>query len=355
MSDLGTNTLREILDQPDAWKAAAEATLSDIAGLKRIFDYNDFEEVIFCGCGSSHYLAMSAALTFQQLTSMRARALPASEIWLYPKANLPKEGRILFVPLSRSGETTEIVQALQVLKQNYNVCTLAISCADGSSLVQNADYALVSPRIREESIVMTGSFTSMLLICKLLAAIVAGNQSFIDQVMTLSDELAALFPSFRAEAERLCYEVHSRRFFFLGAGAYYGLACECALKMREMALKAAAEPSHPLELRHGPKSVVNEDTVVVCFISEAGSNYESVLLAEMRSYGATTVAIGDPAHLNGNRFEMTRAIPVAPSLDDLTRGLLYVPFSQLYSYHQAILGGINPDNPRNLTAVVNLA
>jgi len=342
------------MNQPEAWRAAADATLSDIAGLKRIFDYNEFDEIIFCGCGTSYYLALSAAACFQQITSMRARALPASEIWLYPEASLPKEGRILFVPLSRSGETTETIQALQVLKQNHNVCTLAISCTEGSTLVHNADYALLSPDIREQSVVMTGSFTSMLLICELLAAIVSGHQAFGDQLLKLPEELTALLPPFQEETRRLCREIRSRSFFFLGASNFYGLACESALKMREMALQPGSQAFHPLEFRHGPKSVVDQDTIVICLISEPGANYESVLLAEMRGYGASTVAIGDPAHLNGNRYNQSRTIPVSSGLMDLARGLLYAPFGQLYAYHQAILNGINPDNPRHLTAVVNL-
>ncbi|MGZ7222916.1 SIS domain-containing protein, partial [Streptococcus pyogenes] len=58
------------------------------------------------------------------------------------------------------------------------------------------------------------------------------------------------------------------RVIYLGAGGFYGLSHESQLKILELtAGKIATMYETPLGFRHGPKSLINENTIVIEYIS----------------------------------------------------------------------------------------
>src|SRR4030095_8920954 len=79
-------------------------------------------------------------------------------------------------------------------------------------------------------------------------------------------------------------------FVYLGQGPFYGLACEGALKVTQMAV-SYAQSFHPLEFRHGPKSIVGPETLLVFLLSESGYQVECEVLCDMKSLGATTMVV----------------------------------------------------------------
>ena len=108
----GMYTYGEIMSQPDAWRetlAYLAAHTEKIAGLEP----QTFDEVIFTGCGSTYYLALAAAALVQELTGVRAKALPASEVWLYPASAYRAGAKTLLIAVSRSGTTTETLRAVE--------------------------------------------------------------------------------------------------------------------------------------------------------------------------------------------------------------------------------------------------
>ena len=133
------------------------------------------------------------------------------------------------------------------------------------------------------------------------------------------------------------------RFYFLGSGIRYGLACEVNLKMKEMTL-THSEPFHFLEFRHGPMSMVNETAVVVGMLSDASRAHEEKVLSEMRALGGTVVSLGEA----GADVMFDSGIP------ESVRGVLYLPVLQLMAFYRSVAKGLSPDRPKHLTAVVKL-
>jgi glucosamine--fructose-6-phosphate aminotransferase (isomerizing) len=132
-----------------------------------------------------------------------------------------------------------------------------------------------------------------------------------------------------------------KRYFYLGSGPRHGLAAEAMLKMKEMSL-TNAEAFHTLEFRHGPKSMVDAETVVVGLLSETGYSAELAVLNEMKALGATTLSIGAMA-------DADYALPQTNSL------LVYVlPILQWMAYQSAVSKDLDPDHPRHLEQVVRL-
>jgi glutamine---fructose-6-phosphate transaminase (isomerizing) len=133
------------------------------------------------------------------------------------------------------------------------------------------------------------------------------------------------------------------RFYFLGSGILYGLACEVNLKMKEMTL-THSEPFHFLEFRHGPMSMVGASSMVIGLLSEKNQMQEQTVLDEMRHLGSATLALA----------EKNADITLASGLEEAARGVLYLPVLQLMAYYRSLAKGLNPDAPTNLNAVVRL-
>src|SRR5262249_22790130 len=106
-----------------------------------------------------------------------ARAIPGSEIILYPSLSLPPGRDVLPVVISRSGRTSEAVRAAQLLEGERDIRTIAITCADGQPLESASTVTLKLLDADEQSTVMTRSFTSMLLALQYLGATVAKDEA----------------------------------------------------------------------------------------------------------------------------------------------------------------------------------
>jgi len=85
--------------------------LEDNGGLKTLAkQFSSAQEWIFIGCGSSFYVAQSAAATMTALTGRRAQAVPASELLLFPELVLAAKNNFVPVLISRSGRTSEVLR-----------------------------------------------------------------------------------------------------------------------------------------------------------------------------------------------------------------------------------------------------
>ena len=148
---------------------------------------------------------------------------------------------------------------------------------------------------------------------------------------------------YEAYAQEIGEDLELDRYYFLGSGIRYGLACEMNLKMKEMTL-THSEPFHFLEFRHGPMSMVNEHALVAGLLSDANRSREAQVLMEMETMGARTVSLA----------EFGAQISFTSSLPENVRGVLYLPVLQLTAFYRSLAKGLNPDRPTNLTAVVKL-
>ncbi|HSU87575.1 MAG TPA: SIS domain-containing protein, partial [Terriglobia bacterium] len=245
ITEQGQHTLSEIFSQPQCWNAclaqlAASAELRAAVQLAR-----PGAEWIFVGCGTSYYLAQAAASSFNYL-KLPARAVPASDLLMYPALTLHAGRDYIPVVISRSGLTSEAVRAAQMLEKDHNLPTIAITCADGQPLEAACSVTLKLLDADERSTVMTRSFTSMLLALQYLAATVSGNDAFRRALVELPQQVEPLLTDV---PQRLRLFVESRSFsdfVFLAQGPLFGIASECMLKVTESS-SSYAQAFHSLE------------------------------------------------------------------------------------------------------------
>ncbi len=346
----GSHTLDEILTQPVAWQAALEEVKNRHTALKDIWRENQFSEILVTGCGSTYYLSLAVAPLLQRQLGKRARAVPASELLFFPETVIPTSSNPLLVTISRSGRTTETIRTTQHYRALQKQATvLNIGCYGDTELVALSDLALVIREGQEQSVVQTRSFSAMLVAAQAAVAALTDEQQF-DELKKLPAIGEQLIVTYHDLAQQLGQDSRFERFYFLGSGLYYGLACEANLKMKEMSL-SVSEAFHFMEFRHGPMSMVNERTLVVGLLSDTARPHELAVLREMRALGAQTLVLSEQTV---TEQEADYQVCFDSGLPESSRSVLYLPVLQLLGYYRATLNGQNPDQPHNLTAVVTL-
>jgi glucosamine--fructose-6-phosphate aminotransferase (isomerizing) len=336
MKLLNYHTYNEIKSQTKAWAQAIEVTRA--ATFPKA---DEVEQVIFTGCGSTYYLSLAAAALYQELTGRAARAVPAGELLLNLQTILTDQ-KTLLVAVSRSGTTSETVKAVEKFKAEKRGNVMVVSNYD-QTLSCLADVNIVIPRGQEESVAQTRSFASMYVAVCAFCARMAEREDLLAAMTKLPEAGNRLMDKYESLAKEIGSNLDFDRFYFLGSGIRYGLACEVNLKMKEMTL-THSEPFHFLEFRHGPMSMVNQNAVIVGMLSDVNHEHEAKVLSEMEVLGGTAVSLG----------ESEANIIFGSGTPESVRGVLYLPILQLMAFYRSVTKGLNPDRPNNLTAVVQL-
>ncbi len=349
------HTYNEIKTQTQAWAQAL-----DVVNASNLPEAGRYANVLFTGCGSTYYLSLAAAALYQQLTGRTARAVPAGELLLNTDASVGRIGNPpmrdntsysqsiphhdLLVAVSRSGTTTETVKAVEKFRNEKRGDVVVITNYD-EVLSRFADVNIVIDKGQEESVAQTRSFASMYVAVTAFCAKMAGRGDLVEAMKWLPVIGNSVIGKYEAFAKSIGENLAFDRFYFLGSGIRYGLACEVNLKMKEMTL-THSEPFHFLEFRHGPMSMVNENAVVVGMLSDVNRVHEAKVLSEMKMLGGAVTAIGDAKHEADVCFES--------NIPEEVRGVLYLPVLQLMAFYRSLAKGLSPDRPTNLTAVVKL-
>lgn len=348
---LGTHTLSEILSQPQCW----EDCLRDLrksgeieAALRLLPSRSDW---LFIGCGSSFYVAQAAASSWTALTGQRARAIPASDLLLFPDlvCSGPPSQPVL---ISRSGHTSEVVKAAEYLELNRNIRTLTMTCVNGQALEKASTATLHLLAADEQSMVMTRSFTSMLLGLQFLAATVGKQTAFLESLERLPALAQRTLEPLASRVREFVDGHDFADYAFLGQGPFFGVVSEAMLKVTEMSC-SYAQCFHTLEFRHGPKSIVSPEVLLGFLLSESGFAAEREVLEEMKGLGAATLAVTNRADDSVRRHSdfLVELVLDLPEHACLTTYLLTF---QLLGLFTGLKKGFNPDRPRNLSRVVVL-
>lgn len=346
----GVYSFSEITSQPTVWTQAAATFQRHADAFKALYASRPFNRVLFTGCGSTYYLSQIGAALFQQVARIPARAHPGSELALMPDTVLWPNDIPLLIAVSRSGETSETLAAVRTFRERTKGAVVTVTCDAATSLAKAADLTIALPEAQETSLAQTRSFASMLIAVQAMAALISGQD--VTAIANIGQKAAALLDRYSDLARKLGQDRQIERFFFLGTGMLYGVACEGMLKMKEMSL-SYSEAFHVLEFRHGPMSMVNENALVTGMLSDEAHAQEVAVLNEMRKRGAQILALGTPDQREG-LDSSAHFVPIGWALPRWARPVTYLPVLQLLAYYRALSNGQDPDRPANLTFVISL-
>ena len=350
--DRPTVTLDEILSQPQCW-ADCLRTLEQMESILRICAQVPPDgEWLFVGCGSSYYIALSAASTFAAITGMPARAVPASEVMFYPDMVLGKRRTTIPVLISRSGRTTEVVRVAEYLERERGIRTIAATCYAEEALAKTSALSIVLDAAAEQSMVMTRSFSSLLMGLQFLAASVARNTAFVEDLRQLPSRSEELFRIAPRLIKNFVASHSFEHYSFLGQGPFFGVANEAMLKVTESSCSYTGV-FHSLEFRHGPKSIVSPRSLLGMYISDQAYDAEVDLLEEMKALGATTMTVtSKPTDRIRGATDLLIEVP-SGGQEFSCLAACALP-GQLLGLYSGLKKGLNPDAPPNLSQVVVL-
>jgi glutamine---fructose-6-phosphate transaminase (isomerizing) len=348
----GAHSRAEILSQPEFWGRCVQALEREgsLAQIRQLF--HSANEWLFIGCGSSYYIALVAASSWSRITGMRARAIAASELLLFPEIALAGSDNVAAVVISRSGQTSEAVRAAQLLEREKNIRVLAVTGTPDQPLEKAATATLPLLPCDEQSTVMTRSFTSMVLGLQYLAASQAHDTKLLKSFGKVPDLAQVALDGLHLRVRDFVGSRQFADYVCLGQGPFYGLACETALKVTEMSV-SYGQSFHTLEFRHGPKSIVAPETLIIFLLSEQGYDAECEVLQEIKGLGGTTLTVANRADERA-RAASDLLIELDFDVPELARLTSYLLTGQLTGLYTGLKKGLDPDNPRNLSRVVML-
>lgn len=344
------DTLREILQQPQTWRDTV-ALIAAAAALSHALASRP-EHIVLTGSGSSAHVGECLATALQAALRIPCRAIPAGDLLTHARGMLVP-GRALVVSIARSGDSPESAAVVDAILTNAPACThLVVTCnANGGLATRYRDeprvrVLLLDARTNDRSLVMTSSFTNLLLAGGALAA----NPGYTAQTARAADIAQRLFDR-HANALATIARKDFAAAVYLGSGPALGAARESALKMLEMSGGAVTTMAETfLGLRHGPMSALNRPSLVVAFLSAQANarDYEYDLLRELagKQLGMARVIVGEniPADVVAAR-DLAIDLPGLDGLDETHRHMLAVVVGQLLAFFRCLHLGQKPDAP----------
>jgi glucosamine--fructose-6-phosphate aminotransferase (isomerizing) len=348
----GRHTLSEILSQPEVWRETSKQLEQQGALEQLVKNFFPRSPWLFIACGSSYYLSQMVATQWTTELQARCTAVPASEFLFAPGETMRRAGAQQVVLISRSGETTEVLRAAKLLETERSVLTLGVTCNANSPLEKLCGRTLKLAWVDEQSMVMTRSFTSMLIALERLGAKFSGNRELIAALDALPEEVQPWLEANAGKIQGFGGKREFADFVFLGQGAHYWMAQEAGLKITEMS-SSYAQVYHTLEFRHGPRSIASRDTLITFLISEAAEAEETQLVLEMKDLGAATFVITNRATETLRRAS-DLLVELRMEEPEFARLAAVAIPAQLLGAAAGLRKGLDPDTPKNLSRVVTL-
>lgn len=362
-------TTREIRQQPELWSETVElykkarpelekflADIKNKASGKRI-------RVIFTGAGTSQYVGDTVVPYLRKHGDVKAfsfESIGTTDIVAEPKEYLIKEEPTLLVSFARSGNSPESLAAVEIANRVIDtIYHLSITCAEEGQLAQNSKKEdnsflfLMPTRSNDAGFAMTGSFSCMTLGTLLTfdQTSLSEKQRYVSTLSHLGKEIIAR----EGEIEKIV-ELDFERIVYVGSGSLAGLTREAQLKILELtAGKIATVFDSSMGFRHGPKSFINEKTIMFGFINNDPytREYDLDVLEEVREDAIVSgvFALTQPGERNfsGEKFEFTSDAQLLP---DGYLALAYVMAAQTVALLTSIKVANTPDTP-SPTGTVN--
>ena len=316
------------------------------------------EHIQIVACGTSYNAGMVARYWFESLAGVSCDVEIASEFRYRKFVTRPNS---LLITLSQSGETADTLAALRLAKEKGYMAALTICNVAGSSLVRESDLAFMTRAGVEVGVASTKAFTTQLAALLMLVTALGKVKGHISaekeheiikamQSLPAEIEKALVFDTeIEALAEDFAEKHHA---LFLGRGAFYPIAVEASLKLKEISY-IHAEAYAAGELKHGPLALIDADMPVIVvapnneLLEKVKSNIE-----EVRARGGQLYVFADKEA--GFTPSEGMKIITMPKVNDIVAPIFYTIPMQLLSYHVALIKGTDVDQPRNLAKSVTV-
>ena len=358
--NFSTFTIHEIYQQPATWRKTCAQLAECKDELQKFVDQvvkaADFD-IVLTGAGTSEFVGNSLYHALNKKYDFKVKSYASTDIVPNPEDTLSRTKPTLLINFGRSGNSPESVgsvEAAEVVCEN--LFHLFVTCNNEGALSKLADkkdncFALnLTPETHDKSFAMTSSYSNMY-----LATYLALNLDRLDEITAAVEKICAAGQNFLdnqfEEVAKIIAEFDFNRIVYLGNIALKGVAQESALKMLELtAGKVATMYDSQLGFRHGPKSIIDDNTLTVAYLSDDDyrRRYELDLIKEMsgqRKGNKIAVVYSKDCEEVKELVDYTIQFNVGEAMENIMLGLDFILFAQTLAVMKSLSMGITPDNP----------
>ena len=355
-----TFTIHEIYQQPATWRKTCAQLAACKDELQKFVDQvvkaPDFD-IVLTGAGTSEFVGNSLYHALNKKYDFKVKSYASTDIVPTPEETLSRTKPTLLVNFGRSGNSPESVgnvEAAEVVCEN--LYHLFVTCNSEGALSKMAAsrsncFALnLTPETHDKSFAMTSSFSNMY-----LATYLALNLDRLDEITAAIEKICAAGENFLnnqyEEVAKIIADFDFNRIVYLGNIALKGVAQESALKMLELtAGKVSTMYDSQLGFRHGPKSIIDDNTLTVAYLSddEYRRRYELDLVKEMagqRKGNKIAVVYNKDCAEAKELADYAIKFNVGEDMENIMLGLDFIMFAQTLAVMKSLSLGITPDNP----------
>lgn len=357
----GFNTANEIVQQPITWIECIKNLIDNKKEIEDLLDKflseNNYR-IILTGAGSSAFAGETIEPYLTKLLNNRVEAIPTTDLISSPMNYFIKNVPTLLISFARSGNSPESIHAIKLANSLVDeLYEIVISCNKDGKLAQefkkdDKGLLLIMPeRTNDLGFAMTSSFTTMILSCIGIFNINNINKLY-DDIKILSTSTEQFIENNIKSISKLASE-NFDRIVYLGSLTSKAIAKESALKILELTSgKINASYDTPLGFRHGPKSVIDDKTITVIYISnnEYTKKYDLDLVKELLMQRKNDKVIVVGSSISDEIIENADYTFNLENTDyNIENEALYpvqqIIFAQILSLLKSLNLNITPDNP----------
>ncbi len=354
------HTAREIAQQPAVWEMIWNNLHAEKDEIKSFIDNSDFHKIILTGAGTSAYIGESLVGTFNRSGYKCTSAIPTTNLVSHPYDYFSKDQSVLLVSFARSGNSPESKAAVELADKISKKCFhLIITCNPDGDLANyettGEKYIFTLPKeTNDKSLAMTSSYSGMLLSGLLISRLEQLDQ-LKTQVMLACEYGNEILTQHLATIKEIA-ALPFKRAVFLGSGPLLGTATESHLKLQELTDgQIICKEESFLGFRHGPKAVVDEETLIVYLMSNESyvSKYEHDLIFAMETGKKALAQVAIAERLDFD-LEVDYEIRFSDNGQTLDEDFLTLPSiipGQLLGFFKSLGEGLQPDAPSSSGAI----
>jgi fructoselysine-6-P-deglycase FrlB-like protein len=336
-------TYDEIHDTIPSLRKTTDLLKSGFPRIKKLLVENSDSSIMYIGCGSSLSVAQSLSFMTSTMMNRKSMAVAGGELLVHTdRYKLFAEDSIIIV-VSRSGKTSEIINAVEKLKiDGVKFRLVTYCCSTDSPLTTWSDVFFEMPWAYDQSVCQTRTVTNLYYCGTFLISQYVQDLKLIDDLEITVSNCQNFIEKYETECKRVS-ELNWNHAVVLGDAEISGISQEASLAYKEIC-QLPSNFYNLLDSRHGPIVLFNGNTLAVIAVSDVKSKLELDLVADVLKKGAKVIVYSDEPLKMDNviNFVFGRRIHQA------ARGIPFILINQLIALYKSHQTKADPDKPEGL-------
>ena len=315
---------------------------------EKLPDITSYQRIHIVACGTAYHAGLIGKYLLEKNTDFEVNVYVASE-YRYQKNFLDKN--TLVIAISQSGETADTLACVKMAKEK-GATTLGIINVYNSSIARVVDFVIYTHAGCEVAVASTKAYTSQVYVLGLLALEYQKKMEKKNTYQELPQKIEELI---KFDYSSIIDHLYLKKdIFYLGRNIDYVSMLEGSLKLKEITyIHSEAFPAG--ELKHGPISLIEEDTPVIALITHEETAAKTISnIKEVKARGAYVVLIIEDGIVDSIDKNCYDEVIYLPKTDEYTCPILSIIPLQLIAYYTAKKKNLDIDKPRNLAKSVTV-